>query len=165
MLWNILMTFAQFERETISERVRDKIAASKRLGKFCTGMTPMGYCKDPMTRRLVIESSEGRVVKQIFARYLKLRSCGLVARELKPRLKIMAGILFVITNIQKSQKKDDARIQSRTLTEFYLTIFLSLTKNLKKKPSEGPLSAASGRTRQRKISDTIQFNKHGSFSQ
>lgn len=85
MLWNILMTFAQFERETISERVRDKIAASKRLGKFCTGMTPMGYCKDPMTRRLVIESSEGRVVKQIFARYLKLRSCGLVARELNEK--------------------------------------------------------------------------------
>ena len=52
------MTFAQFERETISERVRDKIAASKRMGKFCTGMTPMGYRKDPETRRLEIDPTE-----------------------------------------------------------------------------------------------------------
>lgn len=85
MLWNILMTFAQFERETISERVKDKIAASKRMGKFCTGMTPMGYCKNPETRRLVIDASEGRLIKQIFNRYLKLRSCGLIARELNEK--------------------------------------------------------------------------------
>jgi len=85
MLWNILMTFAQFERETISERVRDKIAASKRMGKFCTGMTPMGYRKDPETRRLEIDPTEGHTVKQIFNRYLKLHSCGLVARELNEK--------------------------------------------------------------------------------
>ncbi len=79
------MTFAQFERETISERVRDKIAESKRMGKFCGGMTPMGYRRNNETRRIDIDSKEAIIVRWIFKKYLKWKSCGLVAKALNLR--------------------------------------------------------------------------------
>ena len=52
MMLNILMTFAQFEREVITERVRDKISASKKRGKFCGGSVVLGYERDPVTKKL-----------------------------------------------------------------------------------------------------------------
>lgn len=51
MMLNILMTFAQFEREVITERVRDKISASKKRGKFCGGSVVLGYERDPVTKK------------------------------------------------------------------------------------------------------------------
>ena len=50
---NILMTFAQFEREILTERVRDKVAAAKKRGKHCGGRPVLGYDSDPITKKLL----------------------------------------------------------------------------------------------------------------
>lgn len=83
--WHSLVSYAQYEREIISERVRDKIAESRRMGKYYGGMTPYGYKRNEQTRRLDIDLSEARVVRWIFKNYLKMRSCGLVAATLNMR--------------------------------------------------------------------------------
>ena len=69
---NVLLSFAQFEREVIGERVRDKIAASKKKGMWMGGMPPLGY--DVKDRKLVINRSEAPTVVDIYRRYLALKS-------------------------------------------------------------------------------------------
>ncbi len=69
---NVLLSFAQFEREVISERVRDKVAASKKKGLWMGGMPPLGY--DVENRKLVVNEAEARVVLDIYRRYLALKS-------------------------------------------------------------------------------------------
>src|SRR5450631_4519029 len=69
---NILLSFAQFERELIGERVRDKIAASKKKGMWMGGTVPLGY--DVKDRKLIVNEAEARAVVDIYQRYLKLRS-------------------------------------------------------------------------------------------
>jgi site-specific DNA recombinase len=71
---NVLLSFAQFEREVIGERVRDKIAASKRKGLWVGGPVPLGYrCID---KKLEIVPEEAEVVRTIFTLYLELGSMG-----------------------------------------------------------------------------------------
>ncbi len=72
MMLNILMTFAQFEREVITERVKDKIAASKKKGKFCGGVPPFGYKSEK--QKLYIIPEEASTVKLIYEKYLALES-------------------------------------------------------------------------------------------
>ena len=75
---NVLLSFAQFEREVIGERVRDKIAASKRKGIWVGGATPLGYRSSNKT--LAVVPAEADAVRTIFDRYLALKSvCALVA--------------------------------------------------------------------------------------
>ena len=69
---NVLLSFAQFEREVIGERVRDKIAASKKKGMWMGGMPPLGY--DVKDRKLVVNDEEARTVVGIYRRYLALKS-------------------------------------------------------------------------------------------
>src|SRR6201981_3609064 len=69
---NVLLSFAQFEREVISERVRDKVAASKKKGLWMGGMPPLGY--DVENRKLIVNEAEARVVVDIYQRYLALKS-------------------------------------------------------------------------------------------
>jgi DNA invertase Pin-like site-specific DNA recombinase len=69
---NILLSFAQFERELIGERVRDKVAASKKKGIWMGGTVPLGY--DAKDRKLVVNRAEARTVVDIYRRYLKLKS-------------------------------------------------------------------------------------------
>jgi site-specific DNA recombinase len=77
---NVLLSFAQFEREVIGERVRDKIAASKRKGLWVGGPVPLGYrCID---KKLEIVPVEAETVRTIFARYLELGSMGALLAEL-----------------------------------------------------------------------------------
>jgi hypothetical protein len=77
---NVLLSFAQFEREVIGERVRDKIAASKRKGLWVGGPVPLGYrCID---KKLVAVPEEAEVVRTIFTRYLELGSMGALIAEL-----------------------------------------------------------------------------------
>jgi site-specific DNA recombinase len=77
---NVLLSFAQFEREVIGERVRDKIAASKRKGLWVGGPVPLGYrCID---KKLVVVPEEAEAVRTIFARYLELGSMGALIAEL-----------------------------------------------------------------------------------
>jgi site-specific DNA recombinase len=77
---NILLSFAQFERELIGERVRDKIAASKKKGMWMGGTVPLGY--DVRDRKLVVKESEASTVVDIFRRYLRLKSVRALAEEL-----------------------------------------------------------------------------------
>ncbi|SDX98926.1 Site-specific DNA recombinase [Albimonas donghaensis] len=67
---NVLLSFAQFEREVTAERIRDKIAASKRKGMWMGGLPPLGY--DVKDRALVINDGEAETVRMIFRRYLDL---------------------------------------------------------------------------------------------
>ena len=69
---NVLLSFAQFEREVTGERIRDKIAASKKLGMWMGGRPPLGY--RPQDRTLVVEPDEAEQVRHIFKRYLDLGS-------------------------------------------------------------------------------------------
>ena len=70
---NVLLSFAQFEREVTAERIRDKIAASKKKGMWMGGMVPLGYDLDrqPGTRRLAINAAEARSVRFLFEQYDK----------------------------------------------------------------------------------------------
>jgi site-specific DNA recombinase len=77
---NVLLSFAQFEREVTGERIRDKIAASKKKGIWMGGTVPMGY--DWCERRLVANEAEAGTVRHIFERYLELRSVRLLKEEL-----------------------------------------------------------------------------------
>ena len=77
---NILLSFAQFERELIGERVRDKIAASKKKGMWMGGTVPLGY--DVKERKLIVNEAEARAVVDIYQRYLKLRSVRALGEEL-----------------------------------------------------------------------------------
>jgi site-specific DNA recombinase len=77
---NVLLSFAQFEREVISERVRDKVAASKKKGLWMGGIPPLGY--DVENRKLVVNEAETRIVLDIFRRYLALKSVHALRDEL-----------------------------------------------------------------------------------
>ena len=80
---NVLLSFAQFEREVTGERIRDKIAASRRKGIWTGGVVPLGY--DLRERRLVINPAEAEVVREIFRRYLELGYVRLLKEELDRR--------------------------------------------------------------------------------
>jgi site-specific DNA recombinase len=77
---NVLLSFAQFEREVTGERIRDKIAASKKKGMWMGGMPPLGY--DVQNRKLVVNDAEARIVVEIFRRYLALKSVHALRDEL-----------------------------------------------------------------------------------
>jgi DNA invertase Pin-like site-specific DNA recombinase len=77
---NVLLSFAQFERELSSERVRDKVAASRRKGKWTGGTVPLGY--DARNKKLVINKTEAETVRYIFKRYLELKSFGKLVEDL-----------------------------------------------------------------------------------
>ena len=77
---NMLLSFAQFEREVAGERIRDKIAASKRKGMWMGGLPPLGY--DVADRKLVVNDSEAETVRHIFRRYTSLGSVRALREEL-----------------------------------------------------------------------------------
>ena len=81
LVLNILLTFAQFEREIIADRIRDKMSAMRRRGKWTGGPPPYGY--DVIERRLVINHEEATKVRSIFDRFLELGSYQKVCQELK----------------------------------------------------------------------------------
>jgi site-specific DNA recombinase len=79
---NVLLSFAQFEREVTGERIRDKIGASKQKGMWM-GLVPLGY--DVIERRLVVNESETETVREIFRRYLELGCVRLLMEDLNRR--------------------------------------------------------------------------------
>ena len=80
---NVLLSFAQFEREVTGERIRDKIAASKRKGMWMGGVLPLGY--DVRDRQLVINEAEAETVRYIFRRYAELGTVSALQADLKQR--------------------------------------------------------------------------------
>jgi site-specific DNA recombinase len=80
MTLNMLITFAQFEREVIGERIRDKVAASRKKGMWMGGWAPLGY--EVRDRKLIIHEVDAERVRSIFKRFVQLKSATLLAREL-----------------------------------------------------------------------------------
>jgi DNA invertase Pin-like site-specific DNA recombinase len=77
---NVLLSFAQFEREVTSERIRDKVAASKKKGIWMGGFVPLGY--DVTNRKLLINTKEAQTVQHIYRRYLELGCVRLLKEDL-----------------------------------------------------------------------------------
>jgi site-specific DNA recombinase len=80
---NILLSFAQFEREVIGERIRDKFAASRKRGMWMGGFVPIGY--DVKERKLVVNEAEAALVRHIFERFISLGSVTPILRELQSK--------------------------------------------------------------------------------
>jgi len=110
MMLNILMTFAQYEREIIAERVKDKIAGAKKRGKNCGGYPVLGYDSDPATKRLVVNPKEAETVKFVFERYLVLGSAKAVSRELELR-----GCRGKVWTTKKGVKHDGQQINNQMI--------------------------------------------------
>ena len=94
---NVLLSFAQFEREVTSERIRDKIAASKRKGLWVGGMVPLGY--DTKDRKITVNPAEAGRVRTIFRSYLKLCSLGLLMAELRRQ-----GVVSKVRTLKSGKK-------------------------------------------------------------
>jgi site-specific DNA recombinase len=93
---NVLLSFAQFEREVTSERIRDKISASKRKGLWVGGMAPLGY--DTRDRKITVNEAEAACVRTIFRSYLKLGSLNLLMADLRAR-----GIVTKVRSLKTGQ--------------------------------------------------------------
>src|SRR5690242_9719537 len=93
---NVLLSFAQFEREVTSERIRDKIAASKRKGLWVGGMAPLGY--DTKGRKISVNEAEANRVRAIFRSYLRLGSLGLLMADLRQQ-----GIVTKVRSLKSGQ--------------------------------------------------------------
>ena len=93
---NVLLSFAQFEREVTSERIRDKIAASKRKGLWVGGMAPLGY--DTKDRKITVNEAEADRVRTIFQSYLRLGSLNLLMADLRAR-----GIVTKVRTLKTGQ--------------------------------------------------------------
>jgi site-specific DNA recombinase len=93
---NVLLSFAQFEREVTSERIRDKIAASKRKGLWVGGMAPLGY--DTRDRKITVNKAEAECVRTIFRSYRKLGSLNLLMADLRTR-----GIVTKVRTLKSGQ--------------------------------------------------------------
>ncbi|PVE25804.1 resolvase [Microvirga sp. KLBC 81] len=100
---NILLSFAQFEREVIGERIRDKFAASRRKGLWMGGWAPLGY--DVQNRKLIVNQAEAATVRMIFERFVRTGSATILAQALiregitnKRGKPIDKGVLYKLLN-------------------------------------------------------------------
>ncbi|ACY15324.1 recombinase family protein [Haliangium ochraceum] len=85
LILNVLLSFAQFEREMIAERTRDKIAAARKKGRWSGGMPPLGYEVAPGGGKLVVHAEEAAQVREIFRLYVREQSLLTTAQELNRR--------------------------------------------------------------------------------
>jgi site-specific DNA recombinase len=85
LMLNMLLSFGQFEREQISERTRDKVAAARKMGRWTGGMPILGYDVDPRGGRLIVNEKEAGQVREVFALYLRERSLTKAVEELNRR--------------------------------------------------------------------------------
>lgn len=106
---NVLLSFAQFEREVTAERIRDKIAASKAKGMWMGGTIPFGYRVED--RKLVVDSPAATEVKELFDCYLRLGSVRLLAAELNGRTDAYGNVLSLLrTDTGQGRRRPPKRI-------------------------------------------------------
>ncbi|HEV7222855.1 MAG TPA: recombinase family protein, partial [Pirellulales bacterium] len=110
LMQNVLLSFAQFEREIISERTRDKIAAARRKGKWSGGMPILGYDVQSPGSKLVVNESEAAQVRAIFELYLEYEALLPVVQELDRR-----GWAGKNWTTRKGQKRGGQRITKTSL--------------------------------------------------
>ncbi|MHB1000798.1 MAG: recombinase family protein [Armatimonadota bacterium] len=82
---NVLLSFAAFEREIAAERVKDKVDAAKKKGKYLGGTPPFGYDVDYNAKRLVVNQTEAKTVRWIYKRYIETQSLIGIAKELNAK--------------------------------------------------------------------------------
>ena len=100
---NVLLSFAQFERELSSERVRDKVTASRHKGKWPGSGVPLGY--DAIDKKLTINNAEAEIVRTIFKRYFDLKSIRrLVVRNVA--LSAVARFAFINTTMTANSSEE-----------------------------------------------------------
>lgn len=99
---NMLLSFAQFEREVTGERIRDKIAASKKKGMWMGRVVPLGY--DVAGRKLIVNSAEAETVRHIYRRYLALGSVFDLQDELRE-----AGIISNVRPTRASTRRSSTK--------------------------------------------------------
>ena len=87
---NILLSFAQFEREVTAERIRDKVAASRKKGMWMGGVPPCGYRVE--NRKLVVDEDAAEHVRWVFARFIEIGSCTILAQEVEARGMLTARV-------------------------------------------------------------------------
>ena len=109
LMLNVLLSFAQFEREVTSERIRDKFIASKKRGYWMHGVPPLGY--DVVERRLVVNLAEAATVRHIFQRFVDTASATKVTRELRAE-----GITTKAWTSKAGRKCGGQALQKCTLT-------------------------------------------------
>jgi len=108
LMLNVLLSFAQFEREVTGERIRDKIAASKRKGLWMGGMPPLGY--DVVNRLLVVNESEAQLVRRIFGGMLTIGSPTRIAEGLASE-----GITTKAWTTKEGQVRSGVRMDKKCL--------------------------------------------------
>jgi len=108
LMLNVLLSFAQFEREVTSERIRDKIAAAKRKGMWMGGVPSIGY--DVVNRQLVVNDAEAAVVRRIFEEMLTIGSPTQIAANLTTE-----GITTKAWTTQEGQTRSGTRIDKKYL--------------------------------------------------
>ena len=108
LMLNVLLSFAQFEREVTSERIRDKIAAAKRKGMWMGGVPSIGY--DVVNRQLVVNEAEAAVVRRIFEEMLTIGSPTQIAANLTAE-----GITTKAWTTQEGQTRSGTRIDKKYL--------------------------------------------------
>ena len=113
---NVLLSFAQFEREVTAERIRDKIAASRKKGMWMGGRVPLGY--DVTNKQLVVNEAEASIVRQLFEMYLNIKSV--------PKLKDECDKLDLKTKVQ--QQQDGKTVGGKSFSRGHL--YTLLTKPL-----------------------------------
>lgn len=113
---NVLLSFAQFEREVTGERIRDKIAASKKKGTWMGGNLPLGYDAptDLVSRALVVNPAEAEQVRRFFERYLELRSVHLLQAELL-KADVRTPIRTLVNAVQRLLDDNRVRVKARPL--------------------------------------------------
>lgn len=122
---NILLSFAQFEREVTSERIRDKFAASKAKGMWMGGVPPLGY--DVVNRKLVVNETEASLVRHIFSRYAEHGSPATIVRELE-----------IEGRTTKAWQTQEGRVrEGRTIDQRYLFYMLRNRLYLGEMPHKG----------------------------
>ena len=107
MMLNILMTFAQYEREIIADRVRDRVVAAKKKGMHCGGYPVLGYDVNPVTHKLEINEKEAEIVRFVFDKYNECGSAKEVAAELEIR-----GCRGKVWTTRKGVKHDGQHINN-----------------------------------------------------
>ena len=117
---NILLSFAQFEREIIAERIRDKVAAAKKKGKYCGGPPNLGYDVDREKRRLLVNPEEARLVRHIFKRFVQLRSTTDLVRELNTKGTLTKAWVTAKGQVREGGRWDKSHVYRLLNNQIYL---------------------------------------------
>ncbi len=154
LILNVLLSFAQFEREMISERTRDKIAAARRKGKWSGGMPILGY--DVVDRKLVVNNGEADQVRKIFALYLERRSLLAVVEGLDT-----SGVTTKRWTTRKGGERGERKLNKNTLHQLLTNVTYAGKVRHKREVYEGEHAAIVDQTLFDQVQNALHANSGG----